>query len=60
MIRKLWATKEIYTIISKAVRDRASSGKQGNDTLQMLIDCGDEELIIVGVSVVSDIGAVTD
>jgi sterol 14-demethylase len=53
MIRKTWATKEIYSIISKVVRERAASGKPGNDTLQMLLDSEDEHLIIVGVSVVS-------
>jgi sterol 14-demethylase len=60
MIRKLWATKEIYSIISKVVRERAASGRPGNDTLQMLLDCGDKELIIVGVSVISHIRAPTD
>ena len=53
MIRKTWATKEIYTIISKVVRERVASGKPGNDTLQMLIDSGDEHLIIVGVGVIT-------
>lgn len=49
MIRKLWATKEVYSIISKVVRERAASGKPRNDTLQMLLDSGDEHLLIVGV-----------
>ena len=53
MVRKLWATKEIYSIISKVVRERAASGVPGNDTLQMLLDCGDDELVIIGVSVAS-------
>lgn len=53
MIRKLWATKEVYGIISKVVRERAASGKPRNDTLQMLLDSGDEHLLIVGVCGVS-------
>lgn len=60
MIRKLLATKEIYSIVSKVVRERAASGKPGNDTLQMLLDCGDEELIIIGVCVVFNTGALTN
>jgi hypothetical protein len=60
MIRKTWATTEIYTILSKVVRERVASGKPGNDTLQMLIDSGDEHRIIVGVGVVSEISAHSD
>ena len=50
MIRKMWATKKIYDIIVKVVRERVTSGKSGNDTLQMLLDSGDEEILVVGVS----------
>ena len=50
MIKKLWATKEIYEIITQAINDRESSGISRNDTLQMLLDSEDEKLVIVGVS----------
>lgn len=50
MIRKLWATKEIYDIVNKAIQEREKSGISRNDTLQMLLDCGDEKLVVVGVS----------
>ena len=60
MIRKTWATKQIYDIILKVVRERAASGKPGNDTLQMLLDSGDEEILVVGVSIVSDTEVMTD
>jgi len=52
MIKKLWATKEIYEIVSRTIRERKLSGKCYNDTLQSLLDSGDEELVIIGVSVV--------
>ncbi|KAH9478669.1 Cytochrome P450 monooxygenase claM [Psilocybe cubensis] len=48
MIKKLWATKEIYEIVIKAINDRESSGISRNDTLQMLLDSGDEKLVVVG------------
>lgn len=60
MVRKLLATKEIYGIISKVVRERTTSGKPGNDTVQMLLDSGEEELLIVGVGVKLDIKNLTD
>lgn len=50
MIKKLWATKEIYYIIVKAINDRENSGISRDDTLQMLLDFGDEKLVLVGVS----------
>ena len=50
MIKKLWATKEIYEIVIKAINDRESSGISRDDTLQMLLDSGDEKLVVVGVS----------
>ena len=49
MIKKLWATKEIYGIVIKAIQDRENSGISRGDTLQMLIDTGDERLVVVGV-----------
>ncbi|KAK7462855.1 hypothetical protein VKT23_007431 [Stygiomarasmius scandens] len=48
MIRKLWATKEIYDIVVGAVKSREQSGVSRDDTLQMLLDSGDEKLTIVG------------
>ncbi len=50
MLRKLWATKEIYDIIVAAIAAREQSGVSRNDTLQMLLDSGDEKLVVVGVS----------
>jgi sterol 14-demethylase len=51
MISKLWATKEIYDIVVRAINARESSGVSRNDTLQMLLDAGDDRLVVVGVSV---------
>ncbi|KJA23068.1 hypothetical protein HYPSUDRAFT_138141 [Hypholoma sublateritium FD-334 SS-4] len=48
MIKKLWATKDIYDIVTQAISDRESSGISRNDTLQMLLDFGDEKLVVVG------------
>ncbi|KAJ6543819.1 cytochrome P450 [Mycena sp. CBHHK59/15] len=48
MVRKLWATKEIYDIVSRAINAREQSGIARNDTLQMLLDAGDEKLVVVG------------
>ncbi|KAG2008396.1 cytochrome P450 [Coprinopsis cinerea AmutBmut pab1-1] len=48
MIKKLWSTKTIYDIVCKAISERESSGAQHNDTLQMLLDAGDEKLVVVG------------
>ncbi|KAF8960328.1 cytochrome P450 [Flammula alnicola] len=48
MIQKLWATKDIYEIVIQAINDRESSGISRNDTLQMLLDFGDEKLVVVG------------
>ena len=50
MIKKIWATKEIYEIVIKAIKNRENSGVFQGDTLQMLLDTGDEKLVIVGVS----------
>jgi hypothetical protein len=49
MISKLLATKEIYDIVLRAIDAREQSGTSRNDTLQMLLDMGDEKLVIVGV-----------
>ncbi|KAJ7754512.1 cytochrome P450 [Mycena metata] len=48
MIKKLWATKEIYEIVVRAIDSRQQSGISRNDTLQMLVDSGDEKLVVVG------------
>ncbi|KAJ7634750.1 cytochrome P450 [Roridomyces roridus] len=48
MIKKLWATKEIYDIVVRAIDSREASGIARNDTLQMLMDSGDDKLVIVG------------
>jgi hypothetical protein len=53
MIRKLLATKEIYDIVSRAIDAREQSGASRNDTLQMMLDMGDEKLVMVGVSIPS-------
>ena len=49
MIKKLWATKEIYDIVIQAIETREKSGISRNDTLQMLLDSGDEKLVVIGV-----------
>ena len=50
MIKKIWATKGIYEIVIKAIKNRENSGISQEDTLQMLLDTGDEKLVLVGVS----------
>jgi len=50
MIKKLWATKQIYEIVVAAIDARKASGVIRDDTLQMLLDTGDEKLVVVGVS----------
>ena len=50
MLKKLSATKQIYDIVTQAIRDREASGIVRDDTLQMLLDSGDEKLVVVGVS----------
>jgi cytochrome P450 len=47
-IRKLFATKRIYDIIVKAIDTRMKSGKPRDDTLQMLLDSGDDHMAVVG------------
>lgn len=53
MVKKLWATKQIYDIVARAIATREQSGVSQNDTLQMLLDAKDDKLIIVGVSDIS-------
>lgn len=48
IIRKLLATKRIYDIITKAIDTRLKSGKPQDDTLQMLLDSGDDNMMVVG------------
>lgn len=48
MLKKLWATKQIYDIVAHAIATREQSGVPQNDTLQMLLDSKDDKLIIVG------------
>jgi hypothetical protein len=50
MLKKLWATKQIYDIVVRAIDERQRSGISKPDTLQMLLDEQDERLVIVGVS----------
>ena len=47
-IRKLFATKRIYDIITQAIHKRLESGKPRDDTLQMLLDSGDDNMVVVG------------
>ena len=53
MLRKLLASKKVYDIVDGAIRARLESGVSRDDTLQMLIDHGDEKLFIVGVNAFS-------
>ncbi|KAH9941611.1 cytochrome P450 [Epithele typhae] len=48
MLRRLVATKRIYDIISRTLDARTASGVARDDTPQMLIDAGDERLVIIG------------
>ncbi|KAL7277339.1 hypothetical protein ACG7TL_009197 [Trametes sanguinea] len=47
-VRRLLATKRIYDIISTTLDERTQSGMARDDTPQMLIDAGDERMIIIG------------
>ena len=49
MIRKARATKEIYDMIIAAINARRCSGKAKNDSLQMLLDAGEDDTMVVGV-----------
>lgn len=47
-IRKLFATKRIYDIVARAIDTRLKSGKPRDDTLQLLLDSGDDNMVVVG------------
>jgi len=51
MATRTWATKQMYDIIVKAIKVRKESGIPQNDTLQMLLDSGEEHFTIVGVRI---------
>lgn len=51
MIKRTWATKQIYDIIARAMKVRKQSRVSQNDALQMLLDSGEEHFTIVGVSI---------
>lgn len=53
MLSKLLATKQIYDIIVRAIDAREKCGIAKNDTLQMLLDAGDDRMLIVGVCIIS-------
>ncbi|KAF7763505.1 hypothetical protein Agabi119p4_8042 [Agaricus bisporus var. burnettii] len=54
MAKKLWSTKEIYDIIVDAVKKRQdllttiSEGERPQDTMQLLLDAGDDRMAVVG------------
>ena len=56
MVNKLWSTKKIYDIIVKAVKQRQAllmkieEGEKPQDTMQLLLDAGDDRMAVVGVS----------
>ncbi|KAI0366812.1 cytochrome P450 [Pilatotrama ljubarskyi] len=47
-VRRLLATKRIYDIIGAKLDERTKGGVARDDTPQMLIDAGDERMIIIG------------
>jgi len=49
MLKKLYSTKQIYDIVTKAIDTREKSGVRHNDTLQTLLDGGEDRLVVVGV-----------
>ena len=49
MLTKLYASKKVYDIVSGAIAARVQSGTPRDDTLQLLLDHGDDRLVIVGV-----------
>lgn len=51
MIMRAWATKGMYDIIARAIKVRKQSGIPQNDTLQMLLDSGEDDITIVAVSI---------
>lgn len=50
MLRKAWATKEIFDIIIDSIERRKKSKLPSDDTLQMLVEAGGDRMIAVGVS----------
>ncbi|KAL9710334.1 hypothetical protein Ac2012v2_006633 [Leucoagaricus gongylophorus] len=54
MVNKLWSTKKIYDIIVKAVKQRQAllmkieEGEKPQDTMQLLLDAGDDRMAVVG------------
>lgn len=48
-IRKLFATKAIYDTILRSITARRQSAVATDDTLQMLLDSGDDDMAIIGV-----------
>ncbi|KAF9445805.1 cytochrome P450 [Macrolepiota fuliginosa MF-IS2] len=54
MVSKLWSTKGIYDIIVGAVRQRQElletigEGEKPQDTMQLLLDSGDDRMAVVG------------
>lgn len=50
MVKKLIASKKVYDIVNGAIKARVQSGVSHDDTLQMLLDHGDDKLVIVGVN----------
>ena len=50
MIKKLRVSKEVYDIVTTAINAREQSGISRKDTLQMLLDSGDEKFVVIGVS----------
>jgi sterol 14-demethylase len=49
MLKKMWSTKKIYDIVVEAIRWRQASGITSDDTLQFLLDGGDDKLVVIGV-----------
>jgi len=55
MVNKLWSTKKIYDIIVKVVKQRQTlltkieEGDKPQDTMQLLLDAGDDRMAVVGV-----------
>jgi len=47
-VRRLLTTKSIYDIVSTVVDARLSSGIAHDDTIQMLVECGDDRMVIIG------------
>ncbi|EMD35539.1 hypothetical protein CERSUDRAFT_116287 [Gelatoporia subvermispora B] len=47
-VRRLLTTKEIFDIISVVVDARISSGIVRDDTIQMLVECGDDRMVVIG------------